>query len=69
MFNREMGAHSHSMEMREGSQPYLKHRASRNALLCRVNPNSATERAVNQLEAPSPELVPWSVGGCWKVIV
>ena len=44
--------HSHSMEMREGSQPYFKHRASRKALLCRVNPNSATGRAVNQLEAP-----------------
>ena len=44
--------YSHSMGMREGNQPYLKYRAPRNALLCRVNPNSATGSSVNQLEAP-----------------
>ena len=48
--------HSHSMGMREGSQPYLKHRASRKALLCKVNLNSATGRAVNQLTGGAPLL-------------
>ena len=43
---------SQLMGVRDGSHPYRKHRASRKALLCRVNPNSATGRAVSQLEAP-----------------
>ena len=36
----------------DDSHLYRKHRASRKALLCRVNPNSATGRAVSQLDAP-----------------
>ena len=40
------------MGVRDGIHPYHKHRASRNVLLCRVNPNSAIGRAVSQLDTP-----------------
>ena len=41
-----------------GRQPYLMHKASRKACLCRVNPYSAMGMAVSQENAPL-SLDPW----------
>ena len=38
--------------MLDGSQPYLRAIASRNAPLCKVKPFSSIGRVVNQLDAP-----------------
>ena len=52
MFNKRDLPHAHSTRTSLRVQPYLRARASRKALLCRVKPYSCTGRELNHEEVP-----------------